>query len=427
MKNDINDSFIQASTNFPQLVGGENQAWNILEEIGPNVEHLDPQLDGEVMGELDYVIQKLNRLNCPISLNSQDSTFLDVAVWSYFQKRLAVSTIEKRLRYARFMKNHKVPVNFSNPSYENFRRHMDYREEIEQASPHALKHEWKTMRMFLEAFGIPIWPYKPPHAPEKGQRVLLFPEDARKFFYYLYSKNDYENALYQYLFYHSHMIGWRVPSEICEMTLDDIRIDSQGRGSLMITEVKKHRDKRIILPEKHILSSRSHKSIMNWIDKWRPKVENQYSGNALYLWPSGKPLTVRKLGHKLSQHGKKIYPHFRPYDMRHWCAVSRLIETKIKTGHYEPYSVKNWLGHTNIKVTENYIYNAEMYFNQCPKSWIHTALRSHRKCVRGKHKRKPEFGQIRQLSPTITPVDEVWARQDLNLRPTGYEPVAPPD
>ena len=211
------------------------------------------------------------------------------------------------------------------------------------------------------------------------------------------------------------------------MTLDDVIIDSKGRGNITITETKKHRDKRIILPEKHVLSSQSHKSFKNWIDHWRPKVESQYSGNALYLWPSGKPVTVRKLGQKLSVHGKKIWPHFRPYDMRHWCAVSRLIETKIQTGNFEPYTVKNWLGHTNISVTEKYIHFAEMYYNQCPKSWIHNALRSHIKIVRGKHRDKPEFGQKRQLSPLITPVGEVWARQDLNLRPSGYEPDAPPD
>ena len=429
LKNNINDSLHADPTAFFDAVGGYNQEWKkFLEKIGQkHIKHLDPRLDGEVMGELEYVIKKLNRLNCPITLNSQDSTFLDVAVWSYFQKRLSISTIEKRLRYARFMQKHRVPVDFSNPSYENFRGHMDYREDIEQASPHALKHEWKTMRMFLEAYGIPVWPYKPPHAPEPGQRILPFPETVREFFYYPFSKDEYENALYHYLFYHSFMIGWRVPSEICELTLDDVVIDSQGRGTLTITETKKHSDKRVILPEKYILSSRSHKSIKNYIDKWRPKVENQYSENALYLWSSGKPLTVRKLGHKLSQHGKKIFPHFRPYDMRHWCAVSRLIETKIRTGHYEPYTVKNLLGHTNIKVTENYISHAEMYFNQCPKSWIHIALRSYNKFVRGKHISKPEFGKIRQLSPRFSPVERVWARQDLNLRPSGYEPDAPPD
>ena len=390
-------------TNFSQLAGGKNQKWqNILEKLGKNVEHLDPQLDGEVMGELDYVIKKLHRLNCPITLNPQDSTFLDVAVWSYFQKRLSISTIEKRLRYARFMENHPMPVNFSNPNYENFRRHMDYREEIEQASPNALVHEWKTMRMFLEAFNIPIWPYKPPIVPKHKKRILPFPDVVRQYFYYDYSDDPFERALYQYLFYHSFLIGWRVPSEICEMTVNDVVIDNKGRGSITITETKKSRSRRTILPEKFILSSQSHKSIKNWIDKWRPKVENQYSGDVLYLQPSGKPFTVRHLGHKLSKHGKKIWSYFRPYDMRHWCAVARLIETKIKTGRYDVFTVKNWLGHEEQDTTDNYIHFAEQYYNQYPKSWIHDALRSHN-FMRGQHQSKtrvwPNKATLLSFSP----------------------------
>ena len=366
------------------MVGGERENWKIiLEEISQrHIEYHNP--NGKDMGDLRYVIKKVNRFNCPLTLNPQESTFLDVGVWAYFHKRLSISTIEKRLRYARFMEKHPIPVDFKNPNYENFRRHMDYREEIEQASPHALIHEWKTMRMFLEAYGIPIWPYKPPYAPKHQRRILPFPDTVKQFFYHRYSKDEYENALYQYLFYHSFMIGWRVPSEIIEMTIDDVFIDSQGRGTITITETKKHRQKRTILPEKYILSSQSHKSLKNWIDHWRPKVENQHSGNSLYLQPDGKPFTVRHLGHKLSLHGKKIWPHFRPYDMRHWCAVARLIETKIQMGYFEPMTVKNWLGHEELKTTENYIHYAEMYYNQYKHSWIHHALRSH-KNGGGKH------------------------------------------
>jgi len=418
-QNQIYKSKYPDSTNLLNdgLEGGYNQEWkDIIEKICQKyVEHKN--LYNVDMGELRHVISKINRFDCPIKLSPEDSTFLDVAIWAYFQKRLSLSTIEKRLRYARFMENHEVSVNFRDPSYKNFRQHMDYREEIEKATPHALNHEWKTMRMFLEAYNIPIWPYKPPYAPKPAQRILPFPDTVKQFFKYKYSKNEYENTLFQYIFYQCFMIGWRTPSEICEMKTSDVIIDSNGRGSVTITETKKHRDRRVILPERHILSSRSHKSLKNWIEVWRPRVENRYSDDALFLWRNGRPVTARKLGQKLSKYGKEIWPHFRPYDTRHWCAVARLIESKVQDGHYDPYSVKNWLGHTNIKVTETYIHYAEMYYKQFPKSWIHYALRSH-KNVSGQHKETEEFAKIAQLSPQFSPVERVWARQ-IPTVPTG--------
>ena len=320
-------------------------------------------------------IKKLNRLNCPITLNPKEASFNDVAIHAILRQRLSESTVIKNLRYARFMETHTVPVDFRNPSYENFIKHIDYREQVENAGFGALKAEWQTMRMFLRAYGIPIWDYKLPYAPKSHKRILPFPDVVNKFFHYEYSKDPYENALYQYLFFHSFMIGWRVPSEIIEMTTDDIIIDSNGRGCITITETKKHRQKRTILPEKSILSSKVHKSFKNWIDHWRPKVENQYSGNALYLQPSGKPFTINHFRNKLSHFGKKIWQPFQPYDMRHWCAVARLIKTKRETGNFDVYTVRNWLGHTDIKTTQNYINHAEMYYNQAPIDWIANAIK----------------------------------------------------
>ena len=56
-----------------------------------------------------------------------------------------------------------------------------------------------------------------------------------------------------------------------------------------------------------------------------------------------KGFTIRNSGNKLSQHSKKIWKLFEPYDMRHWCAVSRLIKTKIETGKFDVFTVQNWL------------------------------------------------------------------------------------
>lgn len=329
------------------------------------------------MGDVKNVeLYKINRIDCPIILNPNKATFDDVGLHAYFRQRLSWSTIYKNLRYARFMERHVVSVNFRNPSYENFVHHMDYREQIENATSDALKHEWKAMKMFLNAYGVDLskWPYKPPSSPRVRKRLLPYPQKVNEFFTYNYSKDNFENALYRYLFVHSFLIGWRVPSEICNMTIDDVVIDDNF-GQIVITETKKHLSKRTIMPSKALLSSKVHCSFKNWIDYWRPKVENRYSGDALYLWPNGKPVSVRRLGHKLSEYGKLIWPYFRPYDMRHWCAVARLIRSKVNTGNFDCYSIKNWLGHDTITTTESYIRYAEQFYNQLPVDWISCALK----------------------------------------------------
>ena len=391
-------------------VGGRCQEWGSLKEnIGLSVDCPNMDLD---MGDLEYGLNKINRLNCPIRLDPQNSTFFDVAAWMFHRRRLSISTVEKHIRYARFMENHIVPVDFMNPSQENFEKHMDYREIIESASPFALKHEWKCMQIFLQAFGIPVWSYKPPIEPKHKKRNLPFPETVHEFFCYPFSKDEYETALYQYMFFHSFMIGWRLPSELCELRVSDVSFD-KTHGTITITETKKHKSKRTIVPEQHVLCSKSHKSLKNYIDIWRPKAENQHSGDALYLQSNGKPFTVRHLGHKLSQYGKKVWPHFQPYDCRHWCAVSRLIETKITTGDFEPYTVKNWLGHERLKTTESYISHAEQYYNQFPKSWIHSALRVsvHNAWKWGKRLMdlKTRVKRFTKTLPKISPITGLWA------------------
>jgi hypothetical protein len=153
-KNNINNHSDSDPTALYRAVGGNYRKWKLeIEDISKRLE-IDQY--GKNMGEIQDVIHKFNRLDCPINLNPSESTFLDIGIWAYFERRLSISTIEKRLRYARFMRNHSVPVDFQNPSYRNFRKHMFYREQVEKASANALIHEWKTMRMFLQAFGIPF-------------------------------------------------------------------------------------------------------------------------------------------------------------------------------------------------------------------------------------------------------------------------------
>jgi integrase len=323
--------------------------------------------------------EEKKKLDYPIHLDPKNATFEDVAIHANLRQRLKESTIEKNLRYARFMQRHKIPIDFSNPDYTQFIRHMDYREKVEKATPEALNHEWRAMKVFLRAYNKNNWSYRPPPSPKPAMRLLPFPEVVNKFFDYKYSKDQYTTKLYQYLFFFGFLIGVRPPSEFIELKLQDVYFEDNNRSYLIVTEPKKYMCKRVVVPERAIMTSHTHKSLKNYIDCWRPKVETHKSGDALFLRPDGRPFSATYLRRKLSENGKKIWPYFRPYDMRHWCAVARLIRTKVESRYYDTYQVRNWLGHDKPGTTEDYIKYAEQYYRQFPKDWISHALRKRKK------------------------------------------------
>ena len=388
------DSY-STNSNKVMLVGGKDEEWRqFLENIGWNhVEKSIPQNGGEDMEELaEHELKHIKRIDFPITLKPGISSFKDVALHALLRQRLSKSTIEKHLRYARYMEIHRIPVDFRNPSFKNFIRHMDYREQT-GAGYAALRHEWDAIKMFLRAYGIQEWAYKPPSKKTPKPRNLPLPDVVYKMMHHVYSNNSYENALYQYLFTLGFTIGFRVPSEICEMTIDDLFIDDNDTGFIIITETKKSGKTRRITPRKQILSSKTHKSFKNWINYWRPKVENQYSGNALFLWKNGKPVTARKLGQRLSNLGKQIWEHFQPYDMRRWCAIARLIETKVENGKFDEFEVCDWLGHDDVKTTMTYIKDAKQYYERAPYNWLKRVLKFHTK--------KEEENTLNQDNPLL--------------------------
>lgn len=357
------------------LEGGTHQKWK-KQPLKGSTSNQPKQHEGiAVEADLETPLKKPNRSDCPIHLNPQTATFNDIALHAQLRQRLQNGTIEKHLRYARYMETHKIPIDFRHPTLTNFIQHMDYREQIEHATPYALEHEWQAMQMFLRAYGIKKWCYKPPSKPQSHKRILPYPDIVHKFFTYKYTTNKYETALYQYLFYFGFMIGLRIPSELIQLTIHDITFETKHRGYITITETKKHHSQRTLIPEKAILTSPVHKSFKNWLTSWRPKVANHHSHDALFLQPDGKPFTTRHLGHKLSKHGKKIWKPFQPYDMRHWCAVARLTRIKNETGTFDCYPIKNWLGHERMATTEGYLRYAEQYYRTLPVDWITHALK----------------------------------------------------
>ena len=380
MSNVINSND-DSSLSYKNRTGGNNQEWKIENNIEAILSESLP-LRGLTMEEyLNVILKKINRTDFPIILDPSNSTFEEVAIHAILRQRLKKSTVVKRITYARFMELHNVPVNFRKPTYENFIRHMDYREQIERAGYGALGREWDTMKMFLRAYGISIkeWPYKPPPRPVYIAKTVPFPDQVNKFLHLTFSNDDYENALIQYLLTHNFVVGWRIPSEPAVIKTTDVKIDDQNRGYIRITEPKKNDSTRYITP-KEIMTSRRRKSFKNWVDVWRPKVENQYSKDYLYLKSNGKPFSKESLRMLLNRNAapliKTIFPEYHNYIARDFVAISRLIRTKLHSKKFDEFEVKEWLGHTKIQTTMGYIKDAKHYFHLAPYDWINRVLKA---------------------------------------------------
>jgi len=356
------------STNLynDELEGGKNQECNIIDEIiSQRSKELISPIFGEENVQISYDLKNIKRTDFPITLNPKTATFHDVAIHALLRQRLSQNTVKKRMSTAKFMETHTRPVDFRNPNYENFINHMDYRE-----------NEWKTMRMFLKAYGMKTWTYKPPSTPRYKARVIPFPDQVYKILNLEYSKKSYENALIQYLLTHNFIIGWRFPSEPAEMKVSDVHIE---RGYITITEPKKHSSTRNLSPTE-IMNNRRRKSFRNWVYYWRPKVENQYSKDYLYLRPDGKPFTRDQLRQLLNRKAKPVietvFPEYYNYCSRHFAAVSRLIRTKLQYRAFDEYEVKDWLGHTKIETTMGYIKDAKHYYLLAKYDWVNRVLKA---------------------------------------------------
>jgi hypothetical protein len=116
--NNISDSYLTNSNNG--LVGGNFQEWGQkFVNIGQNIEHR-PLTIGNMMEEIRNRLEKIKRTDIPLFLDPKTATFIDVAIHAKVHQYLSDSTIEKHLRYARFMELHPQPIDFRNLTPESF-------------------------------------------------------------------------------------------------------------------------------------------------------------------------------------------------------------------------------------------------------------------------------------------------------------------
>lgn len=359
-------------------------------------------------GEMEnrYNLEHINRLEIPIHLEPETGTFDDVVLHAHFRQRMAWGTIERNLRYARFMEKHHVPVNFRNPSFENFIQHMDYREQVEGAGFSIGKHEWQAMRMFLTAWGIPFgkgqkWYYKPPTEQETKTFRLLAPNEVSKLIKHTYHKDPYTNALVQYMLMHNFSIGWRVPSEPTVIKTSDVDIE---QSLLTVTEPKKHYSTRTLIINDTLMKNIYRKSLKNWVDKWRPKVENQYSQDYLYLRPDGHPFQKDQLRMFLGRAVHPVNKDYHPNLSRYWCGTAIFINSILKTKTWDKTRVERQLGHEGRdKATDKYLRTAEIYLKLYPFDWFKRILKTPKKC---------EENTLKSIQNPKTPISSGTLREN---------------
>jgi site-specific recombinase XerD len=172
--------------------------------------------------------------------------------------------------------------------------------------------------------------YIPPSPPKAKVKQIPLPPTVHKLLHSRYSTNKYENALVIHILTHSFHIGWR-PSELIIQSVSDVYLDE---GYMIITETKKYNQPRQMWPDKTVMVSKQKKCLKNYIECWRPQVLNKHSGDYLYLQRNGKPFkSTQHLCKYLKNHIGDRYSEFHPYIWRHWCAIARLIRSKIETKH----------------------------------------------------------------------------------------------
>ena len=422
-ENLINNSQNSYSTNSQkELVGGRNQEWKtIIESICQKyIEQRKPQTDVGEMGELANVKKKLNveqiknpYILIPEEYETQEQLFEAIRHWWIFKKRKHKNTVKKRLPSARRMSKHLVfPINWKDINQNQIIAYLEYREYKEKAGKHAIRNEWDIVNMFANAYGISTetWGYTPPSKPPAKVRIIPLPHTTHQIIHNKYSKDKYTNALYQYILMHGFLIGWR-PSELVIQKVSDINLDE---GYMIITETKKHNQLRQVFPEQHILINKRRKSLKNWIEKWRPKVANQYSKDYLYLQPNGRPYTVNYLRKQLTPLVKEVWKPYSLYTMRHWCATARLITSKVDTDNWDIWEVKDWMGHDKLDTTENYVKYAKKYYRNAPFDWIKSVLKHHK--ILEENGQKSLTGETTFVSSGTNRSGEVRTRRDSNPR-----------
>jgi len=376
----------------------------------------------------------------PRKVNPKDHQTVDellsaVRFWWLKRYRKADSTWRKYRGALKRMAEHPIfPVDLFDPNpdqvvaqldyiEDSYTKNRDIREGKEDEGIFAVLNTYNAIKALMRSYGrideVGKWNYTPPKRPDPKPRLIPSPETVYKLMHFNeYSKDPYENALFQYIFTLSYFVGWRMPSEPAIFKVSDINLES-GIITFYQPKVKCY---RTVALEKELVDYGNRKSLKNWLDHWRPKVENSKSGEYVFLEPSGRPFTKKYLRKRLNFMGDKVWKNYYPYSARHWCATARLIGYKVKTGVFATREVQDFMQHRRLKETEGYTREAKIWYKAAKYDWIKALLKFHykNKKIIEQPKRlnqsKSEKGKNTLLPNEIPPVGGLRTRRDSNPR-----------
>jgi len=294
----------------------------------------------------------------------------------WIRTRHMPSTARKNSNALKRLANHAVyPINLRDLNPMQIINCLEYQEHTEKIGPYGIRNNWKALKSLADSYGIDLEKqtgYRPPSPPPAKIRILPLPNEVKQQINYRYTKNKLVNKTIQYILTHGYLFGFR-PEEFPIQRIDNIRLSN---GYIIIIEAKKHYQLRQLFPEKELLTGDRRKSIKNLLklhDKINPN--NPF----LYIQPNGRPWTVDWLRNWLCGYIKPVFPDFSMYVMRHWCATARLIKSYEETGLWDKEDVKDWLGHDDLRTTDDYTKYAKKYYNLAPYDWIKAVLKANKK------------------------------------------------
>lgn len=311
-------------------------------------------------------------------------------------------------------------------------------EELDDGA-HAIIKRLKAIKALMRSYGrlseVKDWNYVPPKAPDAKPRRIPLPRVVYDMMHFSYSTDPYEKRLFQYLMTHGFLIGPRPASELSFMKVEDF---DESTGMLTFYQPKVERWRQVPL-EPELSFATNKKSMKNWIDIWRPKVETSKSGNFLFLQPNGRPFTEAYMAKQLRFYGCMAWPKFTPYSMRHFAATARLVKTKVQSqyrgseGNFDIHSVCAYMDHSKISVTQGYTKQAGKLFKLAPFDWIDSLLKFHQKTINKKMKQqKVVEGTDRKRKMSALPSNGKTGKRAITVSKyscrkgmgqTGIEPV----